>query len=444
MSELTIRNATIVSAARPAAGLEDVHVAGNTIHSITPASDAPVGDDELDASGCFLIPGLIQCHVHFCQTIFRGIADDMDVIEWLFRRIWPLEQAHDHTSLGASAELAVAELLLGGTTCALSMETVRHTDASFEAAEALGIRAFIGKAIMDQFEPGTDMIGEDSASAWAEIERLIDRWHGAGDGRLHYALSPRAPISATDETWRRCVELAEELDLVLHTHVNENGGQAELVVGTGRHRDVAALHEVGALTPRMVMAHAVWLDDHERDLLREHHPNVCHCPSANMKLASGRAPVPEYLADGVNVALGADGAACNNRLDAFTEMRLAALVHKPAAGPTAMPAAQVFEMATLGGARALGLGDRLGAVEVGRLADLVLVERSPLHVYTTRHADPFSTLVYASTASDVRDVVVDGRLVVRDHELLSGDVVDIAERAERELDALLDRAQLVA
>lgn len=442
MSRQTIRNATIVSSGRAPAGPEDVHVEGNTIHRIEPASAEPVRADEIDATGCYLIPGLIQCHVHFCQTLFRGLADDMDVIEWLFRRIWPFEQAHDHDSLGAAAHLAVAELLLGGTTCALSMETVRHTDASFEAAEALGIRAFIGKAIMDQFEPGTDMIGEDSASAWAEIDRLIERWHGAADGRLSYALSPRAPISATDETWRRCVELADRLDLVLHTHVNENGGQAELVVGTGRHRDVAALHEVGALTPRMVMAHAVWLDDHERELLRTHRANVCHCPSTNLKLASGRAPVPGYLADGVNVALGADGAPANNRLDAFTEMRMAALVHKPAEGPTTMSAAQVFDMATLGGARALGMGDRLGAIEVGRLADLVVVGRSGLHTTPARHADPYSTLVYASTAADVRDVVVDGRVVVRDRTLLTGDVTRIAAMAEQQLDALLARVEL--
>jgi 5-methylthioadenosine/S-adenosylhomocysteine deaminase len=238
--------------------------------------------------------------------------------------------------------------------------------------------------------------------------------------------------------WRRCVALADERDLVLHTHVNENRDQALLIERVRGRRDVEALHDVGALSPRLVMAHCVWLSDSERALVREHRPTVCHCPSANLKLASGRAPIDELVADGINIALGADGAACNNRLDAFTEMRQAAILHKPAGGPQAVPARTAFEFATLGGARALGIADSVGTIEVGKRADLVVISRAGLHL-APLGGDPVSALVYAHTASDVRDVVVDGRIVVRDRALQTGDSATIARSARQELDGLLSR-----
>ncbi|MAT06935.1 MAG: N-ethylammeline chlorohydrolase [Acidimicrobiaceae bacterium] len=432
-----IQNATILSPERDAPLEGSVLVEGTTIAAV---GDGPASADVvIDGRGCLVVPGFVQAHVHFCQTLFRGVADDLDVMDWLREWIWPLEQAHDHASVGASAALSIAELLLGGTTTTLSMETVHHTDASFEAAERLGIRAFIGKAIMDRNEPGIEMLGEDTDAAWADVEALLERWHGAADDRLRVALSPRAPIGATDEMWRRCVAAAQDRDLVLHTHVNENRDQARLVAAGRGTRDVEALHELGALTPRLVMAHSVWLDPNERDLVRRHRPTVCHCPSANMKLASGRAPVDEYLADGVNVALGADGAPCNNRLDAFTEMRLAAIIHKPVAGPRAVPARVAFDMATMGGARAVGLADRIGSIEVGKRADLVVIERGGAHVAPIGRSDPFSQLVYAHTAADVRDVLVEGRAVVRDRTLTTGSVPAITAEAERQIDRLFVR-----
>jgi cytosine/adenosine deaminase-related metal-dependent hydrolase len=380
--------------------------------------------------------------VHLCQTLFRGLADDMDVIDWLRERVWPLEQAHDEASLGASAALGIAELLTGGTTTVLSMESVRHTDASFAAAERLGIRAFIGKALMDRWEPGTEMVGEDTDDAWADVIGQLGRWHGSAGGRIRVALSPRGPRNATPELWRRCVGLAEDADLVLHTHVNENQGQARRLGATAEGRDLVALDSWGALSRRLVMAHSVWLDDEERALLRQHRPNVCHCPSANLKLASGIAPIPEYLADGINVALGADGAACNNRLDVFTEMRLAALVHKPRCGPRAMPATTVLELATMGGARALGLADQIGSIEVGKRADLTVVRVDRSHVAPLAGSDPADQLVYACQPSDVTTVVVDGAVVVRDGHLCSGDETAIGHDAEVQRVALLARAGL--
>ena len=440
MSELVLRGGTLLTVGPLGTFAGDVAVDGGRIVAV--GADVGSGDDELDVSGCVVTPGFVQAHVHLCQTLFRGLADDLDVIEWLRRRVWPLEQAHDEESVGASAALGIAELLTGGTTTVLSMETIRHTDASFAAAERLGIRAVIGKALMDRSEPGTEMAGEPTEQAWADVTAQLDRWHGAADGRLRVALSPRGPRNATPELWRRCVALADDAGLVLHTHVNENRAQADRLGATAEGRDLVALESWGALSPRLVMAHAVWLDGPERHLLRTRGPTVCHCPSANLKLASGVAPIPEYLADGVNVALGADGAACNNRLDMFAEMRLAALVHKPRVGPRAMPAGLVVELATLGGARALGLADEIGSIEVGKRADLAVTRVTGSHVAPRAGSHPADQLVYACQPADVTAVLVDGRIVVRDGRLLSGDEAAIGAAAEVQRVALLARAGL--
>jgi 5-methylthioadenosine/S-adenosylhomocysteine deaminase len=406
------------------------------------------GRTELDAHGAVVLPGLVQAHVHLCQTLFRGVSDDCDVVDWLFRWIWPLEQQHDAASMRASCRLAVAELLLSGTTAALTMESVRHTDLAFEAARDLGLRATIGKALMDRREVGTEMYGEDTASALADLERLVRTWHGAADGRLRVAVSPRGPRNATPELWRRAVAIAAEHGLTLHTHVDENREQAERVALSGEGRDVVALDSWGALGPSLVMAHCVWPDEQELALMQERKPHVCHCPSANLKLASGIAPIPEYRQRGINVALGCDGAACNNMLDAFQEIRLAALLHKPRLGPQTLPAAEVLEMATMGGARALGLDDEIGSLEIGKRADLVVLAAPGLHNTPYRAAEASapdaverwaSPVVYSSSGRDVRSVVVDGRLVVRDGVLLTADAAEVAAEAEEQREAILAR-----
>ena len=445
--DLVVRDAVFLTMSAPGVVLGDLSVDAGRIVAIGGTAPQP-GREEIDARGAVVIPGLVQAHVHLCQTLFRGVSDDCDVVDWLFRWIWPLEQQHDAASMRASCRLGVAEMLLSGTTTALTMESVHHTDVAFEAAQELGIRATIGKALMDRREVGTEMYGEDTASALADLARLIATWHGAADGRLRVAVSPRGPRNATPELWRRGVELATAHGLTLHTHVNENREQAERVARTGEGRDVVALDAWGAPGPALVMAHCVWPDEEELALMQSRGPSVCHCPSANLKLASGIAPIPEYRARGINVALGTDGAACNNTLDAFQEIRLAALLHKPRLGPQAMPAAEVLEMATLGGARALGLADEIGSLEVGKRADLVVMQPAGLHNTPYRAAEgaaPLaverwaSPLVYSSSGRDVRSVVVDGRVVVRDAELVTADARQIAGDADVQRQAILDR-----
>jgi 5-methylthioadenosine/S-adenosylhomocysteine deaminase len=433
--DLVIRNGTFVTMGPAGVIRGDLAVAGGRIVAIGRV-DEP-GVQEIDAEHALVLPGLVQAHVHLCQTLFRGISDDCDVVDWLFNWIWPLEQQHDAASMRASCRLAIAELLLSGTTSILSIETVQHTDVAFDSAAELGIRATIGKALMDRREVGTEMFGEDTESALTDLERLISTWHGTHEGRLRVAVSPRGPRNATPELWRRGVALAAKHGLVLHTHVNENQAQAERVALSGEGRDVYALDSWGALGPSLVMAHCVWPDEGELDLMEARRPHVCHCPSANLKLASGIAPIPEYLKRGINVALGSDGAACNNNLDAFQEMRLAALIQKPAHGPTAMPAATVLELATLGGARALGLEHEIGSLEIGKKADLLILR--PSRVHNSPGGDYASSIVYGSNASDVRTVLVDGAVVVRDGRLTRGDEQQIVDDSELHRELILER-----
>ncbi|HXJ63475.1 MAG TPA: amidohydrolase family protein, partial [Actinomycetota bacterium] len=241
-------------------------------------SDATEADVVVDASGCLVIPGLVQTHVHLCQTLFRGMADDMDVIDWLRLRIWPFEQAHDAGSVYDSARLAIAEMLLGGTTTALTIETVRHTEEAFRAILETGFRAVSGKAMMDRFEVGTEMVGEGTAESMAESLRLLREFHGAGDGRLRYAFCPRGSRNATEELWRDVADAAAEHDAWIHTHAAENEAQTERLAAEGG-TDVAYLGGMGVLGPRTVLAHCIWLTDDERRLLADTGANVAHCPT---------------------------------------------------------------------------------------------------------------------------------------------------------------------
>jgi len=440
MSDLLVRGGTLITPGGPVEGA--LYVSGGRIVEVASArrSAAVV----IDAGGGLVLPGFVQAHVHLCQTLFRGLADDMDVVEWLRRRVWPLERAHDAGSLRASAALGIAELLLSGTTTVLSMETADHTAASFEAAEELGIRAFIGPALMDRVEPGTGIEGRPTGRVLSSLEAVLADWHGRAGGRLAVAVSPRGVRNATEELWRECARLAAREGLVLHTHVAENEAQAARLAQEPGGRDVYALEGWGALGTNLVMAHSVWLEEGERRLVRDRGATVCHCPSANLKLASGIAPVPEYLRMGINVALGADGAACNNTLSAFVEMRLAGLIHKPRAGPRAMPAGTVFDLATMGGARALGIAELVGTIEPGKRADIVVLRRDRAHVSPLAGTDPVASVVYAHAGADVDTVIVDGEVVVRGGRLRSGDEGAIRREAERQRALLLTRAGITA
>jgi 5-methylthioadenosine/S-adenosylhomocysteine deaminase len=374
-------------------------------------------DDVIDGRGCALLPGFIQTHIHLCQTLFRGAADDLELIDWLKKRVWPMEAAHTPESLYASARLGIAELIKGGTTCALTMETVNHTESVFRAVEESGFRATVGKCMMDQGDDTPEALIEGTEESIAESLDLLRRWNGRAGNRIRYCFAPRFALSCTRELLERVASLSVELGVMVHTHASENRDEIAMVERVTGKRNVEYLRDVGLTAPHVVLAHCVHLDDAEMEILRSTGAHVAHCPSSNLKLASGVARVSEMLDRGVSVSLGADGAPCNNRLDMFTEMRTAALLQKVLRGSRALPALTALRMATINGARALGLADQIGSVEVGKRADLQLINLDRLH--TTPRPDPISTIVYAAEAGDVETVIIDGQIVMREGRLLT-------------------------
>lgn len=430
-----IRGATVVTLdpARRILPGADVLVRDGRIAAVggDAAAQAAPGALVIRASGKALIPGLVQAHVHLCQTLFRNLADGYELLDWLRLRIWPLEAAHDERSMAASARLGIAELVRGGTTAILDMGTARHTDAIFDVARDAGFRLTCGKAHMDH---GADLpagLRESTDASLREAEALCRRWHGAEGGRLRYAFAPRFVLSCSDALLREVGGLARSLGARLHTHASENRGEGAAVRERFGGENIEVLHRFGLTGADTALAHCVWPSESEVELLHATGSHVVHCPSSNLKLASGIAPVPEMIARGVHVALGADGAPCNNDLDGFLEMRLAALLHKPRCGPRTMPAAQVLELATLGGARALGLEAEIGSIEVGKRADLALVDLTRVHT-TPAGDDVCATIVHAAQRSDVTDVWIEGRRVLRDRELVTLDEAAIVAEARVE------------
>jgi 5-methylthioadenosine/S-adenosylhomocysteine deaminase len=395
----------------------------------------------IDAAGALVLPGFVQTHIHLCQTLFRGMADDLPLLAWLKHRVWPLEAAHDARTLAASARLAAAELLLGGTTSVLTMETVHGTDAVFEALVPTGLRATVGKCLMNA--PDDDApprLHQATADAIAESVALDARWHDAADGRLRAALAPRFAISCTRDLLEATAAVSANRGLLVHTHAAEQREEVALVKAQTGLDNLAYLASVGLATSRLCAAHCVWATDAEAAILAERDVKVLHCPSSNLKLGSGIAAVCELRARGVSVSIGADGAACNNTLDMFHEMRLAAILQAMRLGPGALPAREVVWMATREGARALGREHEIGSIVVGKKADVIVVGTDSVH--QVPGDDPYSTLVYATGPRDVRATIVDGRIVARHGELTWEDRRAIAAEASDAARALIGRAGL--
>lgn len=420
----------------------DLLVSGERIRALGPdALDTAARPVRvLDARGCAVMPGLVQTHVHLCQVLFRGMADDLPLLAWLRERIWPLEAAHDPASLRASADLGLAELLLGGTTTVLDMGTVHHHDVVFEALREAGVRALSGKAMMDAGEGVPAGLREETKDSLAASERLCARWHGAEGGRLQYAYAPRFILSCTEALFRGVVAQARSRGARLHSHAAEHPGERAAVRAAHGMDDVDALASWGFAGPDVVLAHGVQLTAEQRARVAAAGTRIAHCPSANLKLGSGVAEVVALQQAGVVVGLGADGAPCNNNLDAWVEMRHAGLLAKRRDATTALPARDVVRMATIDGARALGLDAEVGSLEVGKRADITVVSLEGAHAEPG--GGPLSRLAYAVQSRDVKHVLVDGRVLVRDGELTTLDRHRVLACARSEAGRLVARAGL--
>lgn len=412
--------------------IRDHHIAG-----VGDEIDETV-NEVIDAEGCAVLPGFVQTHLHLCQTLFRGAADDLSLIDWLKERVWPMEAAHTQESIRASSRLGVVELIKGGTTCALTMETVRHTEEVLRVVEETGFRATVGKCMMDKGDGVPDELHEETTESIRESVALIEKWHGSAGGRVRCCFAPRFAISCTRELLSEVSELSKKHRVMIHTHTSENKNECEIVERETGQRNVAYLDSLGMSGAHVLLAHCVHLDDEEMDALARTKTNVAHCPSSNLKLGSGIARVAEMLVRGISVSLGADGAACNNRLDMFTEMRTAALLQKALHGPQVLPAARTLRMATIDGARALGLDKEIGSLKVGKRADVIVVDLARPH--SSPAGDVVSALVYSAQPSDVRATIIDGQIVMRRGELLTLNEASVIAEANREAGALAVRA----
>ena len=435
---ILIKNAALVVMDDNDSILEgDLFIRGRRITSVGKTIDS--ADVVIDASGCAVLPGFVQTHVHLCQTLFRGAADDLALIDWLKKRVWPMEAAHTASSARASARLAVAEMIKGGTTCALTMETVNHTAEAFRVVEETGFRATVGKCMMDKGDDVPEDLHEETESSIRESLCLLEEWHGRSEGRIRYCFAPRFAVSCTRDLLTEVARLARERGVMVHTHASENRTEIEMVERETGERNVAYLHSIGITGRHVALAHCIHLNDDELDILARTDTNVAHCPSSNLKLGSGIAPIKEMLERGISVSIGADGSPCNNRLDMFTEMRTAALLQKVQHGADVLPAQRALRLATIDGARALGLEREIGSLEAGKRADVIILNLDCLHS-TPRPADIVSAIVYSAQASDIQTVIIDGRLVLRERKLLTVNEREVIEEANREAELLRERA----
>ena len=379
------------------------------------------GARRVELPGHALIPGLINLHTHAAMTLMRGLADDRALMDWLQNRIWPIEMrlvTSDYVYDGTL--LACAEMLRGGVTCFNDMYF--FPEAAAQAALAAGMRAALGMIVFEFRSPYAADAGDYLSKGLALRDALKH------EPLLSFCIAPHAPFTVSDATFERVATYAGELDVPVHIHLHETEDEIRDSLATHKLRPIRRLQQLGLLGPNLIAVHAVHLTEDEIALLAGHGCHVAHCPSSNLKLASGIAPVARLGERGVNIGLGTDGAASNNRLDVLTEMRLAALLAKGASGQaTALPAHAVLGMATLNAARALGIDDRVGSLTPGKCADMTAVnlsapELSPCY-------DPLSHLVYAAGREHVSHVWVNGELLVEGGRLMRLDSAELAAKA---------------
>jgi len=441
MSSILIKNGIVLTMDAVGSAVRgDLFIRDGRIASV--GESGLIADMTIDGTNCAIIPGFVQTHIHLCQTIFRGAADDLSLIDWLKKRVWPMEAAHTKESIRASARLGVAELIKGGTTSALTMETVNHTDEVFRVIEESGFRATVGKCMMDKGDEVPSELHERTDDSIAESLALLETWHNRAAGRIRYCFAPRFAVSCTKELLERVGVLARERGVMVHTHASENLGECAMVEAETGMRNIAYLDSVKISGSHVALAHCVHLNDDEKEILRTTRTNVVHCPSSNLKLGSGIAEIVNLLERGISVSLGADGAPCNNRLDMFTEMRTAALLQKGLHGPEALPAYRALQLATINGARAMGLDSEIGSLEVGKRADVTVIRLNQLH-NSPPLPDVASSLVYASQPSDVSHVLIDGNPVLTEGKLVTLAENEVLNEVGTQSSRLMERAGIV-
>lgn len=405
----------------------DILIEGARIAAIQPAVTETRGvTDTIDANGRLVMPGLINCHSHVPMVIFRGLAEDVSLERWFNDYMWPLESNLREEDVYWGMLLGLAEMIEAGVTCVA--DHYFYMDRAAEAVQQAGTRAALGWAVF----------GNQGLEALNRTADFCRRWNGAAEGRITTWMAPHAPYTCDDDFLRASARKAEELGVGIHIHVAETRGQTEAHLKKRGVTPIRLLDDLGLLKRPAILAHAVGATDEDIRLLADRPAGVAHCPKTYLKLAMGIAPVVAMRCAGVAVGLGTDGAVSNNTLDVWESMRLMAMLQKEYCGaPEVMTLAETLWVATRESARVVGLADKIGAVEPGYLADLIIVDLSGPH-HQPLHSIPAS-LVYAARASDVQTVIVNGRVVMRDRQILTFDKAEIIREVGRSLERLSRR-----
>jgi 5-methylthioadenosine/S-adenosylhomocysteine deaminase len=388
-------------------------------------------DEVINADGKLLIPGLVNTHTHLSMTLMRGLADDMPLDTWLNDHIWPVEAELEGEHCYAGALLACAEMIKSGTTCFNDMYF--FMDHVAKAADEAGIRGILSHGMIDF---GNE---EKRKKEFKETIRIIKKCHNTADGRIKVAFGPHSSYTCSQELLQGVKKQASKYGVRIHIHVSETQKEVSDVMEAHGKRPFEYLDEIGFLGSEVTAAHGVWVSDSEIDIIKEKNVKISHNPSSNMKLSSGVSPVAKLLDKGVCVSLGTDGAASNNNLDLLEEMKIAALLQKvKTMDPTVLTAEEVFKMVTINGAYSLGLENEIGSIEVGKKADLVLVNMKTPQLTPVRN--PLSHLVYAANGGDVDTVICNGNVLMKNRKLLTLDEAMVLEIAENASDDLLSKS----
>ena len=398
-------------------------------------------DVVIDGSGMALMPGMVNGHTHLFQTFFRGLGDDKSLLDWLRDYIWPTASVMTAEEAGLAAAVGLIENLRTGATTVLDHQYI-HGDPGidhevFAAAERLGVRYLMARGWADRnYEP---RLTEDVDTVLRRGAEVHDRWHGAGNGRLRIEQAPLIPWGCSDQATRATAAQSASWGSGLHVHCAETAAEVEMSLSERALRHVPWLDSLGALGPDTQLAHSVWLDDDELDLIAARGSTVVHCPVSNMYLASGVPRIPDMLRRGIPIALASDGPGSNNRQDMFEAMKVAVLLQKVHhLDPVIMQPEDAIAMATVGGARAVGMADRIGVLAPGRLADWVLVDLDSPFIAPVHRV--LSALVFNATPRDVHSVAVDGQLVLRERTLLVADERALLAQARAACGELFGRA----
>ncbi len=421
-----------------------IEISDDTITRIAPLQQfdlSKFNGEMYDYSTYTLIPGFVQTHVHLCQTLFRGLADDLELLDWLQKKIFPYENAHNVNSLSASVRLGLYELLSGGTTTIVDMGTLNHQEIIFDELIYSKIRAFAGKCMIDE----NDLYGKFKETTEENIKTSYEyakKFHNSSDGRIKYAFAPRFALSCSEKLMKETKEMMKDFEgSFFHTHSSENKNEVKAVRNKYGKENIEYFDSLNLLDDHTILAHCIHLNDNEVNTLKTKSARVAHCPSSNLKLGSGIAQIPRYLKEGISVSLGADGAPCNNNLSAFTEMRLASLIQKSIHNSTVMDAKTVFKLATIDGAKALHMQNEIGSIEIGKKADLVLLDLERSEFPLDKSGDGiYSSIVYSASKENVKEVMIGGEWIVANGEVLFYDENELVEEGKSELMKLLSRA----